>query len=151
LHLAMHAQLNTETPMASKLLFTHDPADEREDNDLYAIEVYGLRLNADLAVLSACQTGLGNVQAGEGAMSLGRAFAFAGVRAMLLSLWEVEDGATRRLMVSFYENLIKGMHKDEALQAAKISYVAHCSAERSSPYYWGGFVMAGSTVPMFDE
>jgi len=78
LHLAMHTCLETRNPMFSKLLFSSSPLVKGEDNDLYAVEIYDLGLNAELVVLSACETGLGQVRQGEGVMSLARAFAFGG-------------------------------------------------------------------------
>ena len=135
--------------MFSTLLFTQNPQDTTEDNDLYAIELYDIRLNAQLAVLSACETGLGKIRQGEGVMSLARAFAYAGVPATLMSLGQVEDGATRSLMVDFYRHMKTGMSKDDALQKAKLNYLKNCEPLRASPYYWGGFVASGNMEPLF--
>lgn len=148
LHLSMHTWLEERDPMFSKLLFTQNPQDTTEDNDLYAIELYDIRLNAQLAVLSACETGLGKIRQGEGVMSLARAFAYAGVPATLMSLWQVEDGATRSLMVDFYRHMKTGMRKDDALQKAKLNYLKNCEPLRASPYYWGGFVASGNMEPL---
>ncbi len=149
LHLAMHTCLETRNPMFSKLLFSSSPLEKGEDNDLYAVEIYDLGLNAELVVLSACETGLGQVRQGEGVMSLARAFAFGGVTATVMSLWQVEDGATRELMVDFYKQLKTGIRKDDALQQAKLTYLKNCDPLRSSPYFWAGFIASGNMVPLF--
>ena len=148
LHLAMHTWLDPRNPMFSKLLFSSSPLEKGEGNDLYAVEIYDLGLNAELVVLSACETGLGQFRQGEGVMSLARAFAFGG-GATVMSLWQVEDGATRTLMVDFYKQLKTGIRKDDALQQAKLTYLKNCDALRSSPYFWAGFIASGSMVPLF--
>ncbi len=149
LHLAMHTWLDSRNPMFSKLLFSPNPLDTEEDNDLFAVELYDLGLSAELVVLSACETGLGQVRQGEGVMSLARAFAFGGVTATVMSLWQAEDGATRTLMVDFYKQLKTGIRKDDALQQAKLTYLKNCDALRSSPYFWAGFIASGNMVPLF--
>lgn len=92
-------------PQMSKLLFTYNKSDSLEDNDLLASEIYAMHLNADLAVLSACETGYGKINRGEGVMSLSRAFTYAGVNATVMSLWQVDDRTTSEIMLYFYENL----------------------------------------------
>ena len=87
LHLAMHAFLNNKNPELSYLAFS----DNIKDNKLFISELYGLNLNAKLAVLSACNTGVGNIKSGEGMVSLNRAFIYAGVPTTVSSLWSVPD------------------------------------------------------------
>ncbi|MEO6039444.1 MAG: CHAT domain-containing protein, partial [Saprospiraceae bacterium] len=151
LHLAMHTWLENRDPLFSKLFFTQNRQETEEDNDLNAVELYDLHLQARLVVLSACETGLGKIRQGEGVMSLARAFAYAGVPATLMSLWQVEDQATHALMVDFYRQLKTGLSKDQALQGAKLNYLGNCQPERASPYYWGGFVVSGSLNPLFRQ
>lgn len=136
-HLAMHAQVNNKDENASKLIFGKDP--------LYFSELYAQSIPLDLVVLSACETGIGKTQEGEGMMSLSRAFTFSGVAATLHSLWQVPDKQGAEIMQLFYKNIHQGLRKDEALQQAKISFLQYAKAdELKHPYYWSGFVLSGN-------
>ncbi len=147
LHLAMHSILNPDDGMKSYLLF----GDEKDTiNRLYTYELYDQKLNAALAVLSACNTGMGELQYGEGALSLAHAFNYAGVPSTVSSLWKVPDQATSYIMVEFYKNLKKGFRKDESLRQAKLSYLNDdtISENLKTPYHWAGFIVSGSTDPI---
>lgn len=149
LHLAMHSLIEEQNPMFSKLLFAKNPSDTLEDSYLNAIELYNMELNADLAVLSACNTGYGQIKRGEGIMSLARAFHYAGVPSTVMSLWKVPDQQTAEIMTSFYKNLKAGQTKDKALQAAKLAYLENVKApELAHPFYWAGFIVVGDTAIM---
>ncbi len=146
LHFAMHSLTDDNNPSFSKLLFTVTPKDTTQDSDLTAGEIYAMSLNADLAVLSACNTGYGKISHGEGVMSLARAFTYAGVPATVTSLWKVPDIMTREIMVNFYKNLKAGMPKDEALRQAKLTYLDRVKFdEKAAPTYWAAFVLSGNT------
>lgn len=147
IHLAMHGLLDQEHPILSSLAFTEDQ-DSLEDNFLEAHEISGLELSANLVVLSACETGYGKFQEGEGVLSLARSFMYAGVPALVVSLWKVEDEATAALMKEFYLNLSDGDPKDIALQKAKLSYLEQHSDELNHPYYWSSFIQLGNTLPI---
>lgn len=148
LHLSMHALLNQEQPLYSKLLFSSSK-DTLNDGFLTAAELYNMQLQTDLAVLSACNTGYGQVYEGEGVMSLSRAFAYAGVPSAVMSLWKIPDAATAQLMVEFYRHLKAGQTKDEALRQAKLYYLDNLLApEQAHPYYWAGFVSVGDSRPL---
>ncbi|MFN0217058.1 MAG: CHAT domain-containing protein, partial [Saprospiraceae bacterium] len=151
LHLAMHTQIEGNDPMFSKFLFTQTEKDPAGENDLYAIELYDLQLNAKMAVLGACETGLGQVRQGEGVMSLARAFAYTGVPASVVSLWMVKDGPTNDLMLGFYEQLKTGARKDDALRQAKLNYLEKQSLSLANPYFWGGFIASGNMEPLFEN
>lgn len=144
LHLAMHSLINDKNPLFSKLLFSQNEFDSLEDNKLNAIELYNMELNAELAVLSACNTGYGKLSRGEGIMSLSRAFNYAGVPSTIMSLWKVPDRPTTQIMVDFYKNLKKGATKDSALRQAKLNWLENAKApELRHPYYWAGFIAQG--------
>ena len=148
LHLSMHALLENQNPLYSKMLFSQTN-DTLNDGLLNAAELYNMELNADLVALSACNTGLGQLSKGEGIMSLSRAFAYAGCSSTLMSLWKVSDYTTSDLMVSFYENLNQGLSKDEALCQAKLNYLNNTKVETlSHPYFWAGFITAGNMQPI---
>jgi CHAT domain-containing protein len=147
IHLAMHALLDDAEPMNSRLVFSQN-IDGAEDGYLYAFELYGMQLNARMVVLSACNTAYGELANGEGVMSLGRAFAYAGVPSVVMSHWKVDDEATSVLMEYFYKHLSEGMNKSEALRMAKLNYLEKADPAKIHPFYWGAFVTTGDDSPL---
>ncbi len=147
LHLAMHSLIENDEPLFSKLLFTQNSSGTKEDDQLTISEIYNLDLNAQLAILSSCETGFGKVRSGEGIISLGRAFQYAGVPSLVVSLWKVPDEATSVIIVEFLKNLKSGMNKSAALRQAKITYLESPGVKEypdlSHPFYWSGFIVAG--------
>ncbi|MDN3491911.1 CHAT domain-containing protein [Winogradskyella bathintestinalis] len=140
LHLSMHASLNSTTPQLSHLIFTEG----NTDNKLYLEELYGMNLKADMAVLSACNTGVGEFELDKGIVSLHRAFTQAGVPTTVSSLWSAPDNATQKIMVAFYKELKLGKTKAEALQLAKLNYLKTTDNPMlKTSFYWAGFVING--------
>jgi CHAT domain-containing protein len=114
----------------------------RDDGVLTALEVAGLNLTGtELAVLSACETGVGAVQNGEGVYGLRRALVLAGVRTQIASLWKVDDAATRDLMVDYYRRLQAGAGRPQALREAQLTMFR--DPARAHPYYWASFITIG--------
>ncbi|WP_158597019.1 CHAT domain-containing tetratricopeptide repeat protein [Aquimarina sp. BL5] len=146
-HLALHGEVDNERPENSKLFFTKSK-DTIEDNLLYAHELFALDIPSELTVLSACNTGTGKIAKGEGIMSLGNAFQYAGTKSLLLSSWEVPDNTAPELMQYFYTNLKAGMNKGRALQQAKLQYLKTADRYRKAPFYWGGFYLVGDSAPI---
>ncbi|MEO1255211.1 MAG: CHAT domain-containing protein, partial [Bacteroidota bacterium] len=147
LHLAMHAFVDHEESMNSKLVFTQK-SNGTEDGILHTFELFNMEIPAELVVLSACNTGIGEVQEGEGVISLARGFAYAGVPSLVMSHWNVNDETTSKLMVSFYHYLSEGDRKDVALRKAKLDFLKSANKITSNPFYWGGFVVLGDTSPL---
>ncbi len=147
LHLAMHTLINDENPMFSKLVFS-DSEDSYEDGFLNTYEIYNLNLNAGLAVLSACRSGYGSLNQGEGVMSLARGFLYAGVPSIVMTNWEVEDKSGAEIMIKFYSYLLKGYRKDEALRMARIDFIDNADLLRSHPYFWGAYVCIGNPTEL---
>ncbi len=111
---------------------------------LFAGQLYSMNLNAEMVVLSACETNVGKPSEGEGLLGLSRGFFYAGTQSLLASLWEVSDGATAQLMSEFYRGLNQGLGKDVALQQAKIALLE----EGMAPYHWAAFVLMGNQGPI---
>lgn len=147
IHLAMHGMLDNEHPVLSSLAFSADN-NQNEDGFLQAYEIATLRLNANLIVLSACETGYGRFARGEGTLSLARAFMYAGANSLLVSMWEVNDAITSALMAHYYYHLQLGKNKAEALQAAKLTYLSTQNNKASHPAFWAPFVQYGDLRPI---
>ena len=150
LHLAMHAFINDSLPAFSRLAFAQHTGNNPEtDGWLNTADIYNLNLNARLTVLSACNTGSGALQKGEGVMSLARGFLYAGCPSIVMTLWEAEDNSTTTIMSSFYKYLKKGKSKDEALRLAKLEYLSESNPRLSHPHYWLGYVSIGDSSPLY--
>jgi CHAT domain-containing protein/tetratricopeptide (TPR) repeat protein len=147
LHLAMHGFLDPHDPLSSGLIFSRIKAGD-STNYLTGYDLYATQLQAKLAVLSACNTGDGQLRGREGVMSLARSFAFAGCESLIMSLWSVPDKTTSELMVEFYDNLKKGMPKDIALQQAKITHLQNAEPSRRIPNNWAAMVVIGNIEPL---
>lgn len=147
IHLAMHGHLHPRIPMLSSLAFTENK-DSLEDNFLQAYEIARLQLNTDLVVLSACETGYGIFQEGEGVLSLARSFMYAGTPSLVVSLWQVNDESTALIMNRFYNNLRNGLPKDQALRQAKLAYLQKASGIASHPAFWSAFIQLGDNRPI---
>lgn len=115
------------------------------DGKIELHELYTYKNNADLVVLSACNTSLGEVAIGEGVLSLARGFFYSGAKSVISSLWSVNDKSTSLIMTDFYRNLKKGEPKSVALSNAKRKYLVTHSLSEASPYYWSSFVLIGNT------
>jgi CHAT domain-containing protein len=158
IHLATHGLIYPDKPDLSGLIFTGVAANnsaginERgepqimmyeniDDGVLFTHEIFNLKMNAELVVLSACETGIGKLEEGEGVMSLNRAFLYAGARNIVSSFWKVNDKYTSELMTWFYTYIIEGCSYSKALQQAKLRLLENESS--AYPLYWAGFAIIG--------
>lgn len=144
IHLACHGLLDEQVPLCSSLALA---ATELDDGFLSVLDVSGLRLMADLVVLSACDTARGTHAQGEGVLGLPRAFLLAGAPCVLGSLWPVDDAATHELMVRFYERwapdaAAQGVSAEQALREAQEAVRGQSGF--SHPYYWAAWVLWGA-------
>ncbi len=141
LHLATHSFVNYENTALSGIAFAPPFREETgEDGILYASEIYQLNLNANLVVLSSCESGKGKYIRGEGVMAMPRGFLYAGVPNIVMSLWRVSDTHTRYLMETFYREL-DGNNYATALRQAKLKMLE--DPETALPMLWSGFVLIG--------
>jgi CHAT domain-containing protein len=145
-HVASHAIIDDRSPRRSALILA---ASRQDDGLLQLNEIANLRLNADLVVLSTCQSQLGRAVRGEGLVSLSRAFILSGARAVTASLWAVNDRETSHLMPLFYAAMHNGAAPDEALRQAQLQMLRAGGAD-AAPASWAGFVLMGrATTPLW--
>ena len=139
-HFATHSCLDDQNPMLNKIFLA--------DGYLSNFDLYNLELQTELAVLSACNTGSGQLRRGEGVMSLSRGFMHAGCPSVLMSLWSVEDCTTSAIMNKYYQGIKAGQTKDFALQESKKFYLQEATKLASHPFYWAPFVQFGKIEAM---
>lgn len=143
LYFGTHAIANAEDPLRSKLVLAKEIGAQKEDGYLHAYEFFGLPLDAELAVLNACESGLGNLQAGEGMISLAYSLHYAGCPSTVMSLWKVDEKISTGITQAFIDYLNKGFPKSEALRKAKLDYLERADPLLRQPFYWGGMVLMG--------
>jgi CHAT domain-containing protein/uncharacterized protein HemY len=136
IHLATHADLDEQDPLGSALLLRPEGTDTGR---LEVQEIFGLDLDANLVILSACETSLGKLTRGDEVVGLTRAFIYAGTPSVISTLWRVDDRASYELMQAFYENLRAGQAKGEALRQAQVAILQRYP----HPYYWAAYQLTG--------
>ncbi|MFO7617498.1 MAG: CHAT domain-containing protein, partial [Bacteroidales bacterium] len=142
IHLALHGQAG-QADNDSTLLFFRRKANDPDDGYLMQEELWALSLNARLVVLSSCETGAGQLFQGEGIYSIARAFAIAGCQSLVSTLWPIPDKQTVSIMDNFYRSLRKGAPPGQALQQAKLSYIAQAGPYAAHPLFWGSPIVIG--------
>ncbi|GAB5476437.1 MAG: CHAT domain-containing protein [Maribacter sp.] len=138
IHLSTHADIGDNS----------DPWIAFSDEKLFLNEIYATKNQADMVVLSACNTSVGELKKGEGAISLARGFFYSGAKSVVSSLWSTYDKSSKELMTSFYEELNKGLTKSEALRNAKIDYINKYRGTMISPSYWAPLIVIGDNNPV---
>jgi CHAT domain-containing protein len=144
IHFATHGFVNTDNPELSGILLAQD-ANSKEDGVLFSGEIYNLNLNADMIVLSACETGLGKIRKGEGIIGLSRALLYAGTKNIVVSLWKVSDESTSELMIDFYDNILNQNYTNgiytTSLRYSKLNMINN--TKYAHPFYWSPFILIG--------
>jgi CHAT domain-containing protein len=144
LHIASHTLLDDNNPALSCLVMTAPP-DTSEDGFLYSYELMQMNLNAQLVVLSGCNTGFGVLRYSEGLISIARSFFYTGVRTVAYTLWQLPDEAGAFIIENFYK-LIKRRNKPEdALRESKLEFLSNTDAVKSHPFYWASYVIVGKS------
>lgn len=148
IHMSLHGTANVDQPSLSYLQF--DPQDSLvKENRLYANQIYTMDVPADLLLLSACETGVGQLAKGEGVMSISHAFGYAGASAVGMSLWSIPVYSTSLIELAFYRSLKNGAAKSAALRDAKLDYVESQKApELAHPFYWASIIIYGNQSPI---
>ena len=146
IHFATHSLTDRRHPELSRIAFSLVSRAGKPQNPGYLMlkDIYRMKLSSDLVVLSSCRGATGKQQAGEGPMSLSRAFLFAGSKAVLATLWEVDDEATAELMALFYKYMLEDkLSPISALRKTQDQFRHHPVARLRNPYYWAGFELYG--------
>jgi len=142
IHIATHGYINESHPQLSMLLFSQPHnSSATEDGVLYASEMYNLSLNADLLVLSSCESGLGKLIKGEGVIAMTRGFFYSGAHNIIFSLWKVYDKQANELMKEFYRHVLEGEAFSSALRKSKLLLIADRST--AFPSKWSEFILVG--------
>jgi len=149
LHIASHTLKDEKNPDLSCFIL-HKPSDSPDDGILHAFEIKQLRLNAQLVVLSGCNTGFGKLRLNEGLISLARSFFYAGIRNVAYTLWPVADNSSSLIIKNFYRQLKLRRTLDIALMKSKKDFIDSADPVKAHPYYWAGFVITGraQNVPL---
>jgi CHAT domain-containing protein len=143
IHFATHAIADEDDPLRSKLVLSKDADRSENDGYLHTYEIYNLNLQTELAVLSACESGIGNLQKGEGMISLAYSMNYAGCPSVIMSLWKIDEKTNAEITTSFYKYLAKGNDISSSLRAAKLDYLEKVEGTLAHPFYWSGLVLMG--------
>jgi len=146
-HLAMHSQTDSSNSKYSFMIFDHQ-SDSTEDGRLFNYEISMSRISSPMVVLSACNTGTGDLYHGEGVMSLTRGFILAGASSVVNTFWDVNDEASADIISDFYHQISKGEGKDDALRRAKLNYLKNTPSMYWNPYYWAAYEVMGDRSPI---
>lgn len=140
IHFALHASYDPNNRYKNKIIFRNSN-NLNQPTPLFAYEILKLNINAALVVLSACNTGIGKFELGEGTYSLSKAFRQAGAKQVISSLWEIDDYATSILMDRFYFHLSITKNTSDALRKAKLDYISNTKTHQANPLSWSGLVL----------
>ncbi|PIW04687.1 MAG: hypothetical protein COW40_08715 [Cytophagales bacterium CG17_big_fil_post_rev_8_21_14_2_50_40_13] len=140
LHIAIHGEMDENEKYEARLIFNGT------DSILNTQDLYLANLKARLAILSACESGKGKLNKGEGTFSIARGFALVGVPSVIMSLWNLNDKVSSELMISLHDYIAQGLSTTEALNKSKLSYLEKSDNYTAHPYYWSSFVSLGESI-----
>jgi CHAT domain-containing protein/tetratricopeptide (TPR) repeat protein len=144
IHIGTHAISSNVNPSDSRLIFAKSAENPLDPHELFASEIYELDLRSELAVLLACESGKPAYSPGEGMISLAHAFNYSGTESLLMGLWKIDEKASVSITSDFYDFLEVGMSKDEALRAAKLSFLSKAKGRELDPSFWAGLILLGN-------
>lgn len=130
-HLAIHGQADNEDLLKSRLIFS-------EGDTLFSYQLYPLRLNSPLVVLSSCEGAIGKVHNGEGIFSMARSFILSGASSLVVTLWRTPDNSSAGIFEEFYKSLSSGKNSSESIQLAKLNYLERADNINAHPFFWAG-------------
>ncbi len=137
IHLAIHGQADEANLLKSRLIFS-------EKDTLFSHQLYSIRLNSPLVVLSSCETAVGKLHIGEGIFSMGRSFLVAGASSLIVTLWKTPDNSATAIFERFYELLAQGNNSSASIQKAKLNYLDEADKINAHPYFWAGIRPVGT-------
>lgn len=140
-HLASHSFSDLKRPELSGIACISNADTEKENGILFSGEIYNMKINSDLIVLSSCESGVGKIVQGEGMLGLNRSFVYAGVPNVIFSLWKVYDRIGSEMMLYFYQAILDGQSYATALRSTKLKLLA--KEETASPEFWSAFLLIG--------
>ncbi|MBK7870684.1 MAG: CHAT domain-containing protein [Saprospiraceae bacterium] len=135
-HLATHGKANSATGDYSFLAFSETEDAKDDEALLYVKEIYNMSSNAEMVILSACETNVGELHKGEGIASIARSFSYAGAQSLITTQWSVDDKSTHDLVQLFFEKIKEGLPKDQAMQAAMLAFLQQSGQGKAHPYFW---------------
>jgi CHAT domain-containing protein/tetratricopeptide (TPR) repeat protein len=143
-HLSTHGVVDSTNQSMIRLAFSGNRNNDAVTDFLDFYDIVNLPVTADLVVLSACKTGVGQINGGIGTLNLAVAFTAAGAKSTVISQWDANDFSSYTIMTNFYQNLKEGMNKPSALRQAKLDYIANADETLSHPFFWAGFEYFGA-------
>jgi CHAT domain-containing protein len=146
IHFALHGEPG-DSIKSARLIFRNED-DHAEDGYLYPHELGGIKLNANLIVLSSCETGVGKLYDGEGTYSMARGFVVAGCPSVVMTLWKINDGAASSIMTEFYHSLKDGNTINSSIRNSKLNYISSATALGAHPASWAAFIPLGEMASL---
>jgi len=148
LHLATHGKVDESDDVYSYLAFGSEDYLDPDQYSLFVRDIYGLSINAQLIILSACETGAGKLFSGEGIVSIARSFSYAGAASILATRWSINDKTTNNFMGYFLDQVKLGNPKDASVRNATLKYLDNQNQQYAHPFYWSSFMIFGDMEPI---
>ncbi len=144
IYFGTHAVADPADPLRSRLILAKQASEQEEDGYLHVYELYALSLQSDLAILNACESGIGELKAGEGMISLAYGLRYAGCNSSIMSLWKVDEKTSTDITRRLIDRLNTGQNKSKALRTAKLEFLHEVNTPLKHPFYWSGMILLGN-------